>query len=96
MATGWQSHWVMYDHYGYAFLAVVGTGAAVLLVQRSLQHPRLGPWLASLGGVVPPFINVISVLFGLTLAFLANDTWSARDRAVNAVMKSPTAKRKAL
>lgn len=69
MATGWQSHWVMYDHYGYAFLAVVGTGAAVLLVQRSLQHPRLGPWLASLGGVVPPFINVISVLFGLTLAF---------------------------
>lgn len=92
--NGQSSHWwAMYDHYGYALLAVLGTGAAVLLVQRCLQHPRLGPWLASWSGVAPPFINVISVLFGLTLAFLANDTWSARDRAVNAVFKEADALR---
>ena len=89
----WLAHWSMYDHYGYALLAVVGTLLAVLWVHRSLQHARLGPWLGTLAGVAPPFINVISVLFGLTLAFLANDTWSARDKAVNAVFKEADALR---
>jgi len=85
--------WSMYDHYGYAMLVVAGTCLAVALLQRSLHHPRTRPWLGTLSGVAPPFINVISVLFGLTLAFLANDTWSARDRAVNAVFKEADALR---
>ena len=85
--------WSMYDHYGYAVLAVAGTCLAAALVQRGLHHPRTAPWLGTLSGVAPPFINVISVLFGLTLAFLANDTWSARDRAVNAVFKEADALR---
>ena len=83
----------MYDHYGYALLAVVGTFLAVAGVHYSLLWPRSGAWLRSLAGVVPPFINVISVLFGLTLAFLANDTWSAHDHAVNAVFKEADALR---
>jgi hypothetical protein len=33
------------------------------------------------------FINIIGVLFALTLAFLANDTWSAHDRATTAVFR---------
>jgi hypothetical protein len=36
-------------------------------------------------GVAPPFMNILGVLFALTLAFLGNDTWSAHDRAVRAV-----------
>lgn len=81
------SNWHTYDHYGYAFLAVAGTFAAVAAVQWALHRPRWAGWIASLQGVAPPFINIIGVLFGLTLAFLANDTWSAHDRAMNAVFK---------
>lgn len=81
------SNWHIYDHYGYAFLAVVGTFAAVAAVQWALHRPRWAGCIASLQGVAPPFINIIGVLFGLTLAFLANDTWSAHDRAMNAVFK---------
>lgn len=80
-------HWHTYDHYGYAALAVVGTLVAVIAVHWILQRPRWAAPLAALQGVAPPFINIIGVLFGLTLAFLANDTWSAHDRAMNAVFK---------
>lgn len=76
-----------YDHYGFALIAVLGTFAAVVLIQWLMQCSRWAPWLQSLQGVAPPFINIIGVLFGLTLAFLANDTWSAHDRAMNAVYK---------
>ena len=79
--------WHVYDHYAYAFVAVGGTFAAVWVIGWLMQHPRWSPWVRSLRGVVPPFINIIGVLFGLTLAFLANDTWSAHDRAMNAVFK---------
>jgi hypothetical protein len=81
------AHWHTYDHYGYAALAVVGTLVAVIAVHWILQRPRWAAPVASLQGVAPPFINIIGVLFGLTLAFLANDTWSAHDRAMNAVFK---------
>jgi len=76
-----------YDHYGFALVAVLGTFAATAAIQWLLQHSRWAPWLQTLQGVAPPFINIIGVLFGLTLAFLANDTWSAHDRAMNAVYK---------
>lgn len=79
--------WQTYDQYGYALLAVVGTFAAVYLIHRALQHQPWNAALLSLRGVAPPFINIIGVLFGLTLAFLANDTWSAHDRAMNAVYR---------
>jgi len=85
--------WHVYDHYAYAFVAVGGTFAAVWVIGWVMQHPRWSPWVQSLRGVVPPFINIIGVLFGLTLAFLANDTWSAHDRAMNAVYKEADALR---
>lgn len=77
--------WHTYDQYGYALMVVLGTLAAVAGVHWVLGRPRWAGWVASLRGVAPPFINIIGVLFGLTLAFLANDTWSAHDRAINAV-----------
>ena len=87
------SNWHTYDHYGYALLAVVGTFGAVAAIHWLMHRSRWAPWVRSLNGVVPPFINIIGVLFGLTLAFLANDTWSAHDRAMNAVYKEADALR---
>ena len=50
----------------------------------------MGPQPAApfgLAGLAAGCGTAIGVLFGLTLAFLANDTWSAHDRAMNAVFK---------
>ena len=80
-------NWIAYEHYAYAALAVAGTLLAVIGVELLAHHPRVAPWLKRFEGVVPPFINVNAMLFGLTLAFIANDTWSARDRAMDAVFR---------
>ena len=90
------SSWLAYDHYGYALLAVIGTFAAVSGVHRLAHHSRCAGWLRSWQGVAPPFINILGVLFGLTLAFLANDTWSAHDRAIRAVYREADAMRTTL
>jgi len=82
-----------YDHYLYALVALLGTALAVAAIQWLLRRSRWARWAASLRGVAPPFINIIGVLFGLTLAFLANDTWSAHDRATNAVFREADALR---
>lgn len=79
------SHLQTYDHYGYALVAVIGTFAAVWVIHWLMTRSRWAGVIRGLSGVVPPFINIIGVLFGLTLAFLANDTWSAHDRATTAV-----------
>jgi hypothetical protein len=85
--------WQTYDHYFYAAVAVLGTFAASGAIHLALRHPRLGATARSLHGVAPPFINIVGVLFGLTLAFLANDTWSAHDRAITAVYREADALR---
>jgi len=85
--------WLAYDHYAYAAFAVLGTLAAVLFIQWALLRSRWAGWLQGLQGVAPPFINIIGVLFGLTLAFLANDTWSAHDKAMSAVYQEADALR---
>ena len=81
----------IYDHYLYALVAIVGTALGVALVQWLLRYSRWAAWARSLHGVAPPFINIIGVLFGLTLAFLANDTWIAHDRATTAVFREADA-----
>lgn len=83
----------VYDQYLYALVALGGTALGVALVQWFIQGSRWSGWAYSLHGVVAPFINIIGVLFGLTLAFLANDTWSAHDRATNAVFREADALR---
>lgn len=76
-----------YDHYGYALVAVVGTYLAVHAILWLMKHSPWAVLIRSYHGVVPPFINVVGVLFGLTLAFIANDTWNAHDRATTAVYR---------
>ena len=87
------SNWHTYDHYGYALIAIFGTFAAVAVIHWLMKRSPWAAWIRTLNGVVPPFINIIGVLFGLTLAFLANDTWNAHDRAMNAVYKEADALR---
>ena len=77
--------WQAYDHYLFATAALLGTFSAAILLVRLLGARRWAAQIAGMTGVVPPFINVLGVLFGLTLAFLANDTWNAHDRALSAV-----------
>lgn len=62
-------NWLVYDHYGYAPIAVIGTFIALAGLQWVIQCKKLRTWNASLQGVAPPFINIIGVLFALTLAF---------------------------
>ncbi len=76
-----------YEHYTYAAVAVIGTLAAVWAVDHLLNRPAVAARTVPWRGVVAPFINVNAMLFGLTLAFIANDTWSARDRAMDAVFR---------
>ena len=87
------SQWHADDHYGLALIAVLGTLIGVLLIQWFAQSSRWAGWVRSLEGVAPPFINIVGVLFALTLAFLANDTWSAHDRAMGAVYREADALR---
>jgi len=75
-----------YDHYGYAFVALVGTFAAAWFLLWVTLRSRHAAAVASFRGVSPPFLGVVGVLFALTLAFLANDTSNAHDRAVNSVV----------
>jgi len=81
------THLAIYDHYAYAAVALIGTAVAALLLLRVLAAPRWRTRMLTLSGVVPPFLNILGVLFGLTLAFIANDTWSAHDRAMSAVYR---------
>ena len=59
----------------------------MFLIQWVMMRSRWAGWMQSLQGVAPPFMNALGVLFGLVLAFLANDTWSAHDRAMSAVYR---------
>lgn len=81
------THLSVYDHYAYAAVALFGTAVAAFALWRAIAAPRWRAHMLSLAGVVPPFLNILGVLFGLTLAFIANDTWSAHDRATNAVYR---------
>jgi hypothetical protein len=83
----WKMNLGAYDHYGFAAIALIGTFLASWALATWMHDARRTAWLHSLDGVVPPFINIIGVLFALTLAFLANDTWSAHDRATTAVFR---------
>ncbi|MGA7981983.1 MAG: hypothetical protein WCA32_17385 [Chromatiaceae bacterium] len=85
--------WGAYDYYVFASAALLGTIAAAAGLLWALRRERWRTQAESLAGVAAPFINVVGVLFGLTLAFLANDTWNAHDRALAAVDREADALR---
>lgn len=77
--------WRTYDYYVFASAALLGTIAAAVVLLWALRSERWRGLSEGLAGIAPPFLNVVGVLFALTLAFLANDTWNAHDRALAAV-----------
>jgi len=76
-----------YDHYVYAVLVVAGTFAAVIALLWLSQRSRYAAFIASFRGIAQNFMSVISVLFALNIAFLAHDTWTAHDRALDVVFQ---------
>jgi hypothetical protein len=74
-----------FDQYLFAMAALVGTFMGCWLLLWLMVRPAGQARTKPFAGVAPPFINILGVLFALTLAFLGNDTWSAHDRAVKAV-----------
>lgn len=87
---------VAIEHHAYALVAVLGTLAAVLVIDWLTRRPGWPRLAARWHGVVPPFVNITGTLFALTLAFIANDTWAARDRAMDATYREAEALRSLL
>jgi hypothetical protein len=85
--------WRTYDHYAYAAMAVLGTALAVVVLNWLMVSSPYVAWVVGLKGVASPFTNVVGVLFGLTVAFLSNDTWTAHDRARSSVLREADALR---
>lgn len=76
-----------YDQFYLAVLVLAGTFlAAAGLIWLTQRAPCAG-FLQSFRGIAQNFLTVINVIFALNLAFLANDTWIARDRALGAVFQ---------
>ena len=76
-----------YDQYYLAAVVLLGTyGAAFFLLWLS-QTSRYAEFIKTFRGIAQNFLTVINVIFALNLAFLANDTWDARDRALDAVYR---------
>ena len=76
-----------FDQYFFAILVLVGTYASASLLLWLAQRSAYARQIKTFRGIAQNFLTVINVLFALNLAFLANDTWSAHDRALNAVFQ---------
>ncbi len=76
-----------YDQYIFAAAAVIGTYLAMALVLWVTQRSPYAETLHTYRGIAHNFLTVINVIFALNIAFLANDTWSAHDRARDAVFQ---------
>lgn len=76
-----------YDQYYFSVLVVFGTMSAAGALLWLCQRSRWVPFIRTFRGIAQNFLTVINVIFALNLAFLANDTWNARDRALNAVFQ---------
>lgn len=74
-----------YDQYLFALVVLFGTTLAMLLLLWATQRSPYSAWIRGFRGVAQNFMSTISVLFALNVAFLAHDTWTAHDRAVDTV-----------
>ena len=69
-------------------IGTLGAVAVLSWLAGTATWIGLAPLMAQ---VTPPFMNILGVLFGLTLAFLANDAWSAHNWARAAVLREADA-----
>ena len=83
--------WNAFDHYAYGVIAVVGTALGIAAIVWAMTTPLWGLFVGDMHLIAAPFMNILGVLFGLTLAFLANDTWSAHAQARTAILREADA-----
>ncbi len=76
-----------YDQFYLSAVVLIGTYAAAAVLLWLCQHSRWSGFIQTYRGIAHNFLTVINVIFALNLAFLANDTWEARDRALDAVYR---------
>lgn len=80
-----------FDYDLFAAFAIVGSIIGAWFLIWLSQTSRYSRFIHSFRGVAPNFLSVMGVLFALNLVFLANDTWHARDRALDAVYEEADA-----
>lgn len=76
-----------YEQFIYAAIAIIGTALTVLGFALLLRRESLRTRFAPAAQVAPVMITILGVLFGLTMAFIANDTWEARVKVNDAVVR---------
>ena len=66
---------------GLLVLGIAATFATAGLIFWLINSPTTGGFFRRLTNVSPQLVAIIGLLFGLYMAFFANDIWSIRDRA---------------
>lgn len=75
-------------HYvGLLILGILATFATVGLIFWLSNSPRTGGVFRRLTNISPQLVATIGLLFGLYMAFFANDIWSIRDRAQTLILQ---------
>jgi putative flippase GtrA len=68
-------------------LGIVATYATVGVIFWLFHSHRIGGTLKLLTNISPQMAAIIGLLFGLYMAFFANDIWSIRDRAQTMILQ---------
>jgi putative flippase GtrA len=68
-------------------LGILATFVTVGLIFWLINSPRTGGVFRRLTNVSPQLVAIIGLLFGLYMAFFANDIWSIRDRAQTMILE---------
>ncbi|MBK7542321.1 MAG: hypothetical protein IPP10_13095 [Candidatus Competibacteraceae bacterium] len=68
-------------------LGVLATYATVGLIFWLINSPRTRLAFRALTNVSPQLVAIIGLLFGLYMAFFANDIWNIRDRAQTMILQ---------
>lgn len=68
-------------------LGILATYATVGLIFWLINSHRTGEVIRSLTNISPQLVATIGLLFGLYMAFFANDIWSIRDRAQTMILQ---------
>jgi hypothetical protein len=78
---GWFAAWLAWPVFAvFASLFLVYLAVAAALVWLSFRSPA-SAFIQTLKGVVAPFFSSTAVIFGLLIAFLANDIWDRNKQA---------------
>lgn len=68
-------------------LGILATYAMAGLIFWLINSPRTGGLFQALTNVSPQLVAIIGLLFGLYMAFFANDIWNIRDRAQTMILQ---------